>query len=90
MSEYKNLPIGMVSACIKGKYCGLYGGGTFVAHRKNGVFSNLLKFVENNAKSHGFKYFFGLTEKDSYNEKLYNYINWKSIMELKYYELKIK
>ena len=90
VSEYKNSPIGMVSACIKDKYCGLYGGGTYVAHRKKGVFSNLLKFVENNAKSRGCRYFFGLTEKDSYNEKLYNSINWKSIMELKCYELKLK
>ena len=88
VSEYQNAPIGMVTACIKGKYCGLYGGGTFLKHRGKGVFTNLLNYVQTYSKQIGCKYFFGITEKDSYNEKLYNSINWKSLMDLKYYEPK--
>lgn len=88
VSEYNNEPVGMVTACIKDKYCGLYGGGTYVEHRRKGVFTNLLKFVEKDAKSKGCKYFYGITEKGSYNEKLYNSINWKTKFELLFFEPK--
>ena len=86
VSEYDNSPVGMVSACIKDTFCGLYGGGTYLAHRGKGVFSNLLKFVELYAKTKGCKYFFGITEKDSYNEKFYNSMKWKSIIQLSFYK----
>ena len=46
VSEYDKKPIGMVTACVKDKYCGLYGDGTYLNHRRKGVFSNLLKFEE--------------------------------------------
>ncbi len=86
ISMENNKPIGMVSACVKNKWCGLYGGGTYLKHRGKGVFSSLLKFVQADLKKQGVKYFFGMTSKDSYNEKLYNAINFKSVFENKYYK----
>ena len=85
LSCYKGQPVGMVSAVVKDDFCGLYGGGTFLAHRGKGVFSSLLCFIENDLKSKGFNKFFGLTEKDSYNEKLYNSLGWKTIFHKEYF-----
>lgn len=78
VSLYKGKPVGMISACVKGKCCGLYGGGTFVKHRGKGVFTNLLNYIYLDLKKQGVKYFFGKTEKGSKNEKLYNAIGWKT------------
>ena len=77
LSFYKGKPIGMLSCCVKGKYAGLYGGGTFPKFRKQGVFTNLLHFISQDLKKIGVKYFFGITKKDSSNEKYYNNLGWK-------------
>lgn len=86
LSMFNDFPVGMVSAVVKGEYCGLYGGGTYVLHRGKGVFRNLLKFIEKELKMKGVKYFFGITEKDSKNEKLYNYLGLESRFIKKYYK----
>ena len=86
LSVFNDSPVGMVSAVVKGEFCGLYGGGTYVLHRGKGVFRHLLKFVENKLKKYGVKYFFGITEKDSKNEKLYNHIGLESHFIKSYYK----
>ena len=85
VSLYKNKPIGMISACVKNKFCGFYGGGTYVKHRGKGVFTNMLKHIETDLKKKGVKYLFGIVVSDTYNEKLYNAINWKSVFKTSYY-----
>lgn len=77
LSMYNNKPIGMLSCCVKGKYAGLYGGGTFYEYRNKGVFTNLLNYVSNTLKKQGVRYFFGYTKKCSSNEKYYNKLGWK-------------
>lgn len=86
LSLYKGEPVGMVSVVAKGEHAGLYGGGTYLAHRGKGVFSGLLSFVENELKKTGVKYFFGITEKDSYNERLYNSLGWETKFVKEYYK----
>lgn len=86
LSMFNNSPVGMISAVVNGEYCGLYGGGTYVSHRGKGVFRKLLKFVENELKNKGVNYFFLITEKNSKNEKLYNYLGFKSHFIKKYYK----
>ena len=68
----------MVSTCVNGKFCGIYGGGTFIKYRNQGVFTNMLNFIYTNFKQKKVKYYFGITEKNSKNEKYYNSIGWKS------------
>ncbi len=79
-------PIGMVSACVKDEYCGLYGAGTFIKYRKNGVFNNLLKYIENELSTLGVKHYFCITKKDSYNEALYNKFGFNSVFSSTYYQ----
>lgn len=81
-------PAGMVSCCIKDEWCGLYGGGTYLKHRGKGLFVTMLKHIEKEWKTKGVKYFFGITEKDSYNERLYNSINFNTMFDNKYYKEK--
>lgn len=88
LSFYKDKPIGMLSCCVKDKYAGLYGGGTFPEFRKQGVFTNLLHFISQDLKTKGVKYFFGLTRKHSSNEKYYNSLGWKEKYETISYLLK--
>ena len=78
----------MVSTCVKGKFCGIYGGGTYLKHRNKGVFTNLLNFVDTTLKQNKVKYYFGLTQKNSKNEKYYNSIGWKSKFTTIYFKPK--
>lgn len=86
ISEFNNSPIGMISACVKGEFCGLYGGGTYVAQRGKGVFTNLLNYIYKDLNKIGVKYYFGITEAHSKNEKLYNSIGWNSLFYSKLYK----
>lgn len=87
LSYYKSEPIGMVSVCKKGEYAGLYGGGTYAKFRGKGVFTNLLNFISQQLQKEGVKYFFGITEKDSKNERYYNKLGWNEAFEIDvYYE----
>ncbi len=88
ISEYQKSPVGMVSAVISKdlQMCGLYGGGTYVAHRGKGVFSNLLKYVQNELKKENIKHFCLFTAKNSNNEKLYKELNFKTMYDIDVYK----
>ncbi len=88
LSFYKNKPIGMVSVCSKGKFCGIYGAGTLVQHRKKGVFSNLFKYVYDEQSLLGRKYFFCSTKRNSGNHKFYNKLGFKDKYVVELWEQK--
>lgn len=88
VSEFNNSPIGMISACVKGEFCGLYGGGTYVVHRGKGVFTNLLNYIYKDLSKLGVKHYFGITEAHSKNERLYNSIGWNSLFYANLYKEK--
>lgn len=90
VSEYKGQAIGMVSAVINNnkKLCGLYGAGTYIEHRGKGVCSNLFNYVQQQLKQKNVAEFFLLTEKNSKNELFYNYLNFKSLFDIKFYKNK--
>ncbi len=86
LSLYRSKPVGMVSCCVKSNLCGLYGGGTYVKHRSKGVFSNLLKFVSDDMKQRGVKFYFLIAEKDTKNETFYNHLGFKEKFSSKLFE----
>lgn len=77
LSLFKEKPVGMVSLCKKGEFCGIFGVGTYVEHRGKGVFSNLFKFIYDEQTKLGVKYFFCTTKANSYNHKFYNKLGFK-------------
>ena len=77
LSLFKEKPVGMVSLCKKGEFCGIFGAGTYVKHRGKGVFSNLFKFIYDEQTKLGVKYFFCTTKANSYNHKFYNKLGFK-------------